>query len=220
MAKRLLSAFLILSLFFGFGYFHKHFRDERSEGVSPKFFAPVAGVQKKSQNIFTSKSTLPTSTESLSLDHQKEILKSGTGAELFSFLFDGGFELHGDISPQTLKIIRDRFQEKYSQEQLGHYSVAGHQSADRIGILKAWGKRAQRIQDEKLRVQVANFFEAVAVNKNENLSVRREALKSLVLVQYDLTEKQRMERWARHDRRVLGMASVSDEQMIEALLEK
>lgn len=220
MAKRLLSAFLILSLFFGLGYFHKHFRDERSEGVSPKFFASVAGLQKKSQSPFNPKNILPTSVANPPLARQKEILKSATGAELFSFLFDGEFELHGDVSSQTLKIIKDRFQEKYSKEQLGHYGVAERQSADRIGILKAWGKRAQRIQDRQLRLQISSFFESVAANRNENLSVRREALKSLVLAQYDLTEKQRMERMARQDRRVLGMASVSDEQMIEALLEK
>jgi hypothetical protein len=220
MAKRLLSAFLILSFFFGVGYFHKHFRNERSEGVSPKFFAPVARVKNNPQSSYVQKNSLPTLSHSLPIDRQKEILKSATGAELFSFLFDGPFDAGGELSSQTLQVLKDRFREKYSQEELGHYSMAERQATDRLGILKAWGKRSQRIQDKNLRAQVVNFFESVAANKDENLSVRREALKSLVFVQHDLTEKQRMERMARQDRRLLGMAAVSDEQMIEALLEK
>lgn len=221
MAKRFLSAVLILSFCFGFGYFHKHFRTERSEGVSPKFFAPIAGEKKKNPFISSKKSSaIPLATTPVPPDRQKEILKSATGAELFSFLFDGEFETRGEVSPQTLKILKDRFQQKYSQEQLGHYSVAEHQSADRLGILKAWGKKSQRIQDKSLRDQVAQFFDSVAKNKNENLSVRRQALKSLILAQYDLTETQRMERTAQQDRRLMGIAAVSDEQMIEALLEK
>lgn len=216
MTKKLLLPLLILSFFYGLGHLHKNNITPSVQEDGAVFNRIFPLPKKNSDTVSTAKGT----TVGAASENEAQILESGSGGILFAYLFDGQFQKHGQINGQTLQAVTSRFEKPYSEEVYGHFSVANKEASDRLGILKAWGLKTSSLTDPRLKQEVISFYESVLENKKENILVRRQALKSLVRTEKPQSETEYLKNVAKRDRHLMALASMSDEQMIEALLEK
>ncbi|MNK51244.1 hypothetical protein D3C87_701420 [compost metagenome] len=222
MMKKVFSAVVLIAVFYVIGKSHK------SPSADPVFGLLPKSVKEKSPET-TVKETAPEAAPraSRASDPVKVIppsevaalLRDQSDGTLFSYLFDGGFQQPGQLTPESLRAVQQRFSKAYSQDHTRHISMADREAINRIGILKAMGQSAGHIKDSALKAQVISFYERILATPHESLMVKRQALKSLAQTQTDLSEEERLRRLEKVDRHVLSLSAMSDREIVEAALE-
>lgn len=226
MTKKIFASVILLAVFFLIGRAQKHHVKDPSLGIlSAVQKVPQRPVVKTTEATPTSKTQAPSQTQQTSApvvtpSQGAKLLFDGQGGELFSYLFDGGFKQPGQLTQESLKAVQRRFSQAYSRQRLGHMSLGEREAVHRIGILKAMGEAAPFVREPQLKRQIVSFYERILATPHEEIMVKRQALRSLVQTQPELSEAEQLKRISRLDERVLSLSAMSDRELIEAALEK
>ena len=205
----------VFALFYSFGFLKKTI----NKNVPTTSATPTATPEKPKES--TKKKSfllIPDSLQEQNKQSKTNALTT-TGSELYSFLFSKDFT-EKSLNSEDFLYLQKRFAEPYSQVVRNHYSLADREAVSRMGLLKAWADHPSVLQKAALKQQVAVFFEQVSLDPKENILVRRQALRSLVKLTKGSDEKNAYKKAARQDRRIRSMASLSDQEILEVILEK
>lgn len=222
MIYRIIACLLVGILFYGLGYFQQSSRDAKNEKNhlqnnnlrNQPLWSPTALLP---SNI--SKNKITTSSNQSSQDQID--LKISTGGSLYRYLFSSEFREHHKLSSQDLHALQERFHQSYPTMTWNHFSPAQQEASDRIGLVKAISLKAQRLEDPSLKIQFRSLIEFIATNPQENILVRRQALRDWGRLHNGMLSSADKWKWqAQQDLQIRALASVSDEDMIEVLLEK
>ncbi len=135
-------------------------------------------------------------------------LKSG---ELFHALFDGHALTR--LTAEDLQNIAAFFAKPYPQK-LEYYQA---QMVDRLGVLKALEQQPplKRAPSSVVSPQLISFYKAVLESKQENWLVKRQVFKNL---KGSLTSKERETYISRLDSRIVSLATSSESEILERVL--
>jgi hypothetical protein len=148
------------------------------------------------------------------------ILKNQSGHLLYQYLFEGPFQLTDGVSEAAITFIRQRLNATIPPNNSPHDKVSEQEISNRVGILKALQKRRWLKKEDPLKMKVVDLMNEVLDSKDQHWLIKRQALRSLITLNPNITETQRIERLQNLDSRVIASSAYSDHETIEMILEK
>lgn len=117
--------------------------------------------------------------------------------------------------------IKNRLNSKYPAPVVSEHKTSYEKEvANRLGLLRAMSQFWPTPKEVSLNhKEVKKFFYDIALNKDENFMVRRQAFKNWLTFGNSVSQNEKNQLMASADSRLLHLVSLSDENLIQSLTE-